>query len=282
MVSTRARRRTTMRVMTEYQRSTKAASSLALLLALAGHAPAQQRPAGPARVACAVQQTLVVGRSGAPPILSTWGAFASIEGPHATATAKAAGPGGRRKMSSRVAMVRTVEFQIPACYTGQQPKEGQTVFLAGDGKTGGFISFPIRAPDTDECLGRGSAHGCFIMRSSDVQVSNTGIIAGKTHIFSEDAINGFQGNVEVRLQDQYGNDLWLGHVLCRGVNMRSGSDEVWTATPPMEAVLQSAQVKLYEYNSSCGDDKVKAFFDALKAGADAAGEVIKVIVAVAK
>src|SRR5438132_1533697 len=123
MVSTRARRRTTMRVMTEYQRSTKAASSLALLLA-----------------------------------------------------------------------------------------------LAGDAKTGGFISFPIRAPDTDECLGRGSAHGCFIMRSSDVQVSNTGIIAGKTHIFSEDAINGFQGNVEVRLQDQYGNDLWLGHVGCWGVN----------------------------------------------------------------
>src|SRR2546427_7189757 len=275
-----------MRVMTEYQRSTKAASSLAVLLALAGHAAAQQRPAAqqppaaPARVSCAAQQALVVARSRAPTVLSPWGAFATIQGPHATATARTAGRGWPRKMSSRVAMVRAVDFQIPACYTGQQPRQGQTVYLAGDGKTGGFISFPIRAPDTDECIGRGSARGCFIMRSSDVQVSNTGMVAGKTHIFSEDAVNGFQGNVEVRLQDQDGNDLWLGHVGCWGVNMRSGRDEVWSANAPLDAVLQGARVKLYEYDSSCGDDKLKAFFDELKAGAEAAGEVIKVIVAV--
>src|SRR2546430_3849025 len=104
MVSTRARRRTTMRVMTEYQRSTKAASSLAVLLALAGHAAAQQRPAaqqppaGPARVSCAAQQALVVARSGARTILSPWGAFATIQGPHATATARTAGRGWPRKM----------------------------------------------------------------------------------------------------------------------------------------------------------------------------------------
>src|SRR5256885_16055990 len=135
-----------MRVMTEYQRSTKAASSLAVLLALAGHAAAQQAPAAPARVSCAAQQALVVARSRAPTILSPWGAFATIQGPHATATARTARRGWPRKMSSRVAMVRAVGFPIPACYTGQQPRQGQTVYLAGDGKTGGFISFPIRAP----------------------------------------------------------------------------------------------------------------------------------------
>jgi hypothetical protein len=272
-----------MRVMTEHPRSTKAVSGLAVLLALAGHAPAQQ-PAGPARLSCAAQQALEVARSGAPAALSTWGAFASIQGAHATATAtaKRAESGWPRRMKSRVAVVRAVEFQIPACYTGQQPRQGQTVFLSADGKTGGFISFPIRVPDTDECVGRGPAKGCFIIRSNEVQVSNTGLVAGRTTVISEDAIYGFQGNVEVRLQDQYGNDLWMGHVVCRGVNMRSNETVPWSDTVPRDVVLQTARVKVYQYNASCGDDKVKAFFDDLKAGADAVGDVIKVVAAVVK
>ena len=171
--------------------------------------------------------------------------------------------------------VKSVSFQVPATFRGQLPKVGQTIFLSQDGSTAGFVAFPIQVPEANECVGRGTAHGCFSMKTTDMQVSNTGIISGHTHVVSKDEISGFEGNLEVRLQDEYGNDLWLGHIGCWGVNMRSGRDEPWSLNAPADAVLKTVHVKVYQYNSGCGD-KAKSFFDDLQAAAQAAGPIVTV------
>lgn len=244
--------------------------SLAVLLAFASAGAAQQRP-------ILLPPGLFMG------MLLNWGSIVSIQGSQALAAAAPTRRGGwgGPLSKTKAAGYKQVQFQIPPGLP-QQPRPGQTVYLSSDGQTVGIVKFAIHVPNLDECLGRGLAQGCFIMRTSDITVSNTGIVTGVTQVQSDDAIEGFQGNVAVRLLDPDGNDLVpVLQVGCWGVNMRSGRTEPWSVTAAPDLVVKTREVKVYQYKSGCGD-KAADFFRYLKAAGDALGPIITAVATAAK
>lgn len=212
--------------------------------------------------------------------LYPWGAFAPSG---SGVTAKVAPASASILLQSRTATATAaplswVNFTIPSTYTGQQPLSGQAVYLSADGTIAGFATFPMTAPEANQCVGRGPANGCFSMRTFSVKVSNTGIVTGTTKVTSDDDIAGFSGNVEIFLVKKDGNVVIMQHAGCWGVNARSGREVPWSFNPPRDSLLQAAIVQVFQYHDSCGRDRTKAFFDELQAGAQAAAPIVQVLV----
>jgi hypothetical protein len=212
--------------------------------------------------------------------LYQWGVFVP-KSAGVTAKAKPA-PSGKvvlqGRATSAAAPLKWVDFDIPSDYKGELPKPQQSVYLSADGKIAGFTKFPIQPPEANQCVGRGAGKGCFSMRTMDVKVSNTGLVTGMTKITSDDDIDGFTGNLEILFVEKDGNVVWAQHVGCWGVNVRSGREEAWQFSPPLDSLLQTETVQVFQYQDSCGRDRTKAAFAEMQAGAQAAAPIIQLFV----
>ncbi len=242
--------------------------------------------------------------------LSPWGSITSIEGATAVAAAKpvaalTAALGAQRPQmktsGSGSSEIKQVTLKLPpACGTtlggsmalGQpgathnclpEPaKPGQTVFLgssSGSQVQAGLASFPIQVPDGADCVDHGPTNSCFWVRWGNLTISNRGYITGLAQINSDDYLEGFTGNLGILLLDSNGEVLYpTVQVGCWGVNPRSGRQEPINASVPPDIAVQAVHVKVYGYNSGCGD-KTADFFKELVPAAEAAAAIIPVIAA---
>jgi hypothetical protein len=238
---------------------------------------------------------------------SQWGAITTLQGSVAnaalhtvsthTSSSTSGPPNLRTAVSSTAALANLpskLHFTVPAKLMespATAPQPGQAIFIsaAGIGSTPtiAFIKFPITLPTTTTCTAHASktlidqSPGCFNVITSNLTVSNTGLINGTTEVFSTDDFQGFQGAVAVRLLDINGN-LLAPEVQegCWGVNPRTGVTHTWNQQVDPSIALQTVYVRLDQYSTSCGTDKAAAFFAELSAAATAAGPVITAIAAI--
>lgn len=265
----------------------------------------------PVTLALAFTATSVLARADTVPAVpalkgfSQWGSITTLQGSVAnaalktvstqTTTTSSSGPPNLKSASISVLanLPTQLHFTVPAQLmesSATTPKPGQAVFISGGGigstPTIAFIKFPITLPTTTTCTGHATkslideSPGCFNVITSNLTVSNTGLINGTTEVFSTDDYQGFQGAVAVRLLDINGN-LLAPEVQegCWGVNPRTGVTHTWTQTVDPSIALQAVYVGLDQYSTSCGTDKAAAFFAELSAAATAAGPVITAIAA---
>lgn len=195
-----------------------------------------------------------------PSVLLPFGPITNVSGQRAKAT----------KLS------QNIFFTIAAVPPGEEPpKLRQMVFLSVDRTTAGYVRFPLLIPKAKNCVGEGNAGGCFRMETKDAKVSNTGLITGKTHIISDDYIEGFTGQVWVHLLDSRKNPIAIRRAGCYGVNPRSGRDEVWSAQVPADTARMASRAEIWHVKSSCGYDRWNAVLDKAKKGAEVIGAIVK-------
>ena len=194
----------------------------------------------------------------APGILLPFGPIVDLQGQRARAT----------KAS------KTIFFTVGPVPAGEEPpRTKQMVFLSVDGKTAGYVRFPLRIPFAKDCVGRGTGKGCFRMETKDAKVSNTGLVTGKTHTVSEDVIEGFTGQVWVHLLDRAGNPVAIKRAGCYGVNMRQGRDDVWSVQFTADVAGQAARAEIWHARSGCGRDRWDEVLDKAKKGAEIIGSI---------
>jgi hypothetical protein len=171
-----------------------------------------------------------------------------------------------------------VAFDVPTNLLNRV-KPGQPVWTNIDKTKVRFIEFPLLVPKAKDCVGKGPGKGCFRMETSDVNVTATGKITGRTHLMSEDVIEGFTGAVWVLLYDREGNRIFAERGGCYGVNLREGRTEVWTINGAAETVAAAARAEVWQVKSPCSRDRWEDAMKKAEKGAEIAGKVVEVIVA---
>lgn len=171
-----------------------------------------------------------------------------------------------------------IGFGLPAAVQ-DKVKVGQPVWATLDLKAASFVGFPIEVPKAKNCVGHGPGNGCFRMETSDVLVSNNGLVSGKTHIISEDFIEGFTGAVWIRLYDREGNPIAVERGGCYGVNLRQGRTEIWKLTLPTETAVQAYRAQIYHVKSPCSRDRWEDVMEKAEKGAEVAGKIVEVYTA---
>lgn len=129
--------------------------------------------------------------------------------------------------------------------TGGTPRIGETVFKNQEGQVAA-TQFPVRS-FREERVATGH------MRT-DVTLSNTGRLDGKTRTWTSDELKGFEGGVVVAITDIHGNILWNTPVSAHkyGINGHSvpgaPSDrtEIWTETVPDNVLNNAAGVAIIQ------------------------------------
>jgi hypothetical protein len=228
------------------------------------------------------------------PVLSRlvpWGIFSSIQSSHATATvspvtvprsAVVVAQPAPTIPTSPSQTIKKITFEIPRLGDGQErPVSGQSVSLSLDGATAGFVVFPITIPRASGCVGKGGVtHGCFKMTTTDLTVSNTGIVSGKTTTVSNDDLQGFTGGASVLLLDEAGNVQEVVEAGCWGVSVGQTRTDVWHKNVALDAVLRTRKIQLFHYHHAPCGRKAAAFFRDLKTAGDALGPWTTVAAAV--
>jgi hypothetical protein len=144
---------------------------------------------------------------------------------------------------------------------------GQLVWIGP--KQLAFVLFPIEESRSDNVS---VGH-----MQSDVKVSNTGILRVKTHTWTNNAVQGFEGGVIVVLMKSDGNDLWVSPLHKYGVNgtavpgAPSSRTVDWTENVPLAAINDTAQVAIIQLNAPT--NKIDDFLANAKKVADIAKTV---------
>lgn len=128
---------------------------------------------------------------------------------------------------------------------------GMPVERSLDGKKVRYARFPVLLASTGQMtVGKGTGKGRFWMETKNLKLSlapsgSMGILSAQTQVQSEDVINGFSGEVWVRITDVSDQEVVLPvKAGCWGVNPRSGVTKTWRVSLPRPEVAAARKVEV--------------------------------------
>lgn len=128
-----------------------------------------------------------------------------------------------------------------------------------DGKRVRFVRFPILLESTGQVtVGKGTGKGRFWMEAKNLMLSlpETGaeaFLSAQIQLQSEDVINGFSGEMWVRILDKNEPAQEVIQTIragCWGVNMRSGRTLTWSVSLPRPQVATARKVEVL-FGNAC-------------------------------
>ena len=132
-----------------------------------------------------------------------------------------------------------------------------------------FVSFPIELSRSDDVA---VGH-----MKTDLKLSNTGILRGQTHTWTNNNVQGFTGGVLAVLMSKDGNDLYVTQLHKYGVNgtnvpgASSSRNDVWTENISKDLVNQTAKIAIVQMNA--GTNRIDDFLAHAKQVAEIAKTV---------